>query len=220
MLLRFSFVLPGRVFFTYPFYNLMLSSKFWAATLLWSLLALPLAYSQAPTASISSPKWEFGLRGGVGFSMQHVFKEGRTTYVYPDGQLENTYYLGAYATRNFNQRWSLRTELSGITAVDTGPFRTKNNFSLSLGLYPRYRLNKWLSLETGVESNFRLGSEGKPSTNLWFGTVLHWKNVELNARFSPGYAPKNEFHSAYWQNTFQVGASVRLASVGKLFRAN
>ena len=185
----------------------MISSKVWAPTVLWLLLSLSSIVAQNTLGTPVIPKWEFGLRAGAGFDMTHVVKKGDVTYVYPDGQTTNANYLGAFATRNFNQRWSLRTELSAIA----GP-----KSALSVGVYPRYHLTKWLGLEAGIEARNLFDVGEKNQSKVWLGTALSWKGMEFNIRYSPSFVPKTAYLQQNWQHSFQVGLSLNLARVGKV----
>ena len=188
----------------------MFSSKIWASAALWLLLALSSAYGQSTDVLATIPKWEFGLRGGGGFNLSHFKKEGNVTYVYPERQVVQENYLGGFAARNFNQRWSLRSELSWVT-------RPGSENAISIGVYPRYHLTKWFGLEAGIEARNLLAGDEKNGSKLWLGTAFSWKNMELNVRYSPRLMPKTAYLMQNWQNTFQVGASFNLAKIGKVF---
>lgn len=186
----------------------MFSSKVWAPTALGLLLPLSSLIAQNASEAQFIPKWEFGLRSGLGFNMSHFKEVGNTTYLYPDGQITGANYLGGFATRNFNRRWSLRTELSAVRGTE--------ETALSLGIYPRYHLTKWLGLEAGLEARNMLDIGEKNQSKLWLGTALSWKGMELNLRYSPSFMPKTNFLQQNWQHSFQVGLSLNLARVGKV----
>ncbi len=190
----------------------MISSKIWGNTLLCWLLALPLARTQNTTiVTPVAPKWEFGIRGGAGFNKTHIARHYQ--YAYGENATQREYYLGGYATRHFGSRWSLRSELSLLTTPST-----PNNLELTVGLLSRYRLTHWLSLEAGLEAKQVISGFNRNNSNLWLGTVLNWKNVEFNLRYAPSYAPTTPFACGGWGGNFQVGASFRLAKVGKLLK--
>ncbi len=189
--------------------------------MLWLLLALPMAHSQTSDLLLSRPKWEFGLRSGVGFSSIHL--DGRNPYTeyfvygggngprYGNSSPRSELYLGAYATRNFGRNWSIRSELSVVS-------KTYEGMSMSLGIFPRYRLTNWMKLETGFEHLQPLSSLGKSESRFSIGAVFGMKDLEFNLRFAPGYQSAVPYGKKAWLGSFQAGASVKLASIGKVFR--
>jgi hypothetical protein len=200
----------------------MSTLKIWAYTILCGLLSIPMANSQTVSIPVVTPKWEFGLRSGAGFSSIHLdgrnprsewiqIGGGRTRYGNSDPRGE--LYVGAFATRHFGQRWSVRSELSAVS-------KTYEGMSMALGVFPRYRLNSWLSLEAGIEHRLPLSNWGKSETRFSGGLVFGGKDLEFNLRFAPSYQPTTPFGRSSWLGSFQVGASYRLASVGKIFRKN
>ena len=130
----------------------MILSKFWASNIVWMLLSTSTAYSQALDYSAPLPKWEFGLRGGAGLSSLHLDRRQSLVVIssrsrgrgYNDPTRHGELYIGSYATRHFGRHWSVRSELSLIS-------QTYVAMSGSLGIFPRYCLTNWLSLETGIE---------------------------------------------------------------------
>lgn len=199
----------------------MLSLKIWAATVLWLLLALPFVHGQNIAVSPVKPKWEFGLRGGAGFSSIQLDKRQPRPRVitFSDGRIryENIHqarpelYIGGYATRYFGERWSLRSELSLIS-------QTHEGMSLSAGMFPRYRLTNWLNLEAGFESRLALSSLGRSESRFSIGAAINHKDMEFNFRFAPGYQPATIYGKGGWTAGIQVGASFKLASIGKGMR--
>jgi hypothetical protein len=199
----------------------MHSLKFWVATVLWLLLVLPLAVCQTTPITSSNPKWDFGLRGGAGFSSIHLdnrqpfteyFRSGGGRIRYENSNPKAELYLGAYATRHFGQKWSLRSELSLVS-------KSYEGMSLSMGVFPRYQLTKWMKLETGFETRVPLSVWGRSETRFAIGAAFGRKDVEFNVRFAPSYQPASPFNrGSTWLGAFQAGASFKLASVGKVFR--
>jgi len=198
----------------------MSTSKIWANTVLCLLLAMPMAYSQTTNIPVVTPKWEFGLRSGAGFSSIHLdgrnprsewiqIGGGRTRYGNSDPRGELS--VGAFATRHFGQKWSVRSEVSAVS-------RTLEGMSMAVGVFPRYRLNSWLSLEAGIEQRLPLSNWGNSETRFSGGLVFGGKDLEFNLRFAPSYQPTTPFGRSTWLGSFQVGASYKLASVGKIFR--
>ncbi len=199
----------------------MLTLKIWAATVVWLLLALPFVYGQNIPVSPVKPKWEFGLRGGAGFSSLHLdnrsprrqvihLSDGSIWYDRPNST-RSELYIGGYATRYFGERWSLRSELSVIS-------QTYDGMSLSAGLFPRYRLAKWLNLEAGFESRLALSPQGRSESRFSIGAAINHKDLEFNFRFAPGYQPATIYGKGGWTAAVQVGASFKLASIGKGMR--
>lgn len=190
-------------------------------------LALPFAYNQQvsnapaiddalPPIKIKPPisKWEFGLRGGVGTFQSQPKRERINFSGLGAGQTDQgaQYYLGGFLTRNFNQRWSLRSELSLLT----NPYQ---NGGISLGLFPRYKLTNWLSLEAGVEARQMFAGNTPKTSNAWLGAAFTLGKVEFNARFSPGYNHASNVpysQKGYWTNGLQLGMSLTLGKKGKL----
>jgi len=199
----------------------MLFAKIWASTALWLLLALPVAHSQTSDILLSRPKWEFGLRSGAGFSgmhldgqnphSEHFVLRGDKGARYGNSSPRAELYLGAYATRNFGSNWSIRSEFSAVS-------KNYEGMSMSLGLFPRYRLTNWLKLETGFEHRLPLSAWGKSESRFSVGAVFGGKDLEFNLRFAPGYQSNTPYSSKSWLGSFQAGASFRLASIGKVFR--
>lgn len=199
----------------------MQSLNIWVSTMLWWCLAAPLAYSQSNNLSLSTPKWEFGLRSGVGFSAVHLDGNyprseyfvlgGNNKVLYGNTSPRAELYLGGYITRNFGPNWSLRSELSMVSKTDEG-------MSAALGVFPRYRLTPWLSLETGIEHRQPLSLMGRSESRFSVGAALGGKDLEFNLRFAPAFMPTTPYGRSHWLGAFQVGASYRLANVGKIFR--
>lgn len=212
---------PAGYFLPLPISHLMHSSKIWASTALWLLLALPVVHSQTSDMLLTRPKWEFGLRSGAGFSsIQLDGRNPRTEYfvyggssrvLYGNSSPRSELYLGAYATRNFRRNWSVRSELSVVS-------KTYEGMSVSLGVFPRYRLTNWLKLETGMEHRIPLSGWGKSESRFTVGAVFGGKDLEFNLRFAPSYQPATPYGKNAWLGSFQAGASVRLASISKVFR--
>ena len=169
-------------------------------------MALPLLQAQnTPNPAPVTPKWEFGLRSGAGFHTSNLFLG-----IDPNGRNSPMeYYGGAYLTRNLSNRWSLRSELSAVLY----PY---NNLALTVGLFPRYRLTNWLSLEAGIESKQVIAGYDRNNAKIWLGTAFHWKKLELNFRFAPGYTPSSRFSRGAWHNTIQLGLSYKLSKTSKL----
>lgn len=202
----------------------MILSKFWVCTALCSLLAMPFSFSQnllnapATTKAVPQPsiaKWSFGLRGGVGSFQTAKFRRNNQFVYYNGSPVTLTdqgmqYYLGGYATRHFNERWSLRSELSILSNPGI-------NAGVSLGLFPRYKLVRWLSLEAGIEARQMFSGNSPQSSNAWLGVALTGKNVEFHARFSPGYTPGNKFLKGGWSSALQIGMSVNLGKKGRVY---
>lgn len=188
--------------------------------MLWWCLAAPLAYCQSTNLPLATPKWEFGLRSGAGVSaiplngnlprLEYFVLGGNNKVRYSNSPRAELY-LGGYATRNFGPKWSLRSELSMVS-------KTYEGMSAALGVFPRYRLTPWLSLETGVEHRMPLSVWGRRESRFSIGAVLGAKDLEFNLRFAPAYQPTSPYGRSHWAAAFQVGASYRLASVGKIFR--
>lgn len=199
----------------------MHSFKFWVATVLWLLLALPMVNSQTTLILSSKPKWEFGVRGGAGFNSIHLDNRQSFTeyFIYGAGRVrfgnsnpKSELYLGAYATRHFGQKWSLRSELSLAS-------QTYEGMSMSLGVFPRYQLAKWMKLETGFETRVPLSGYGRAETRFAIGAAFGSKDVEFNVRFSPSYQPASPFNrGSTWLGAFQAGMSLNLVKVGKVFK--
>lgn len=199
---------------------LMLSLKNWASTAVWLLLALPFVHAQNTAIAPVKPKWEFGLRGGVGFSSIQLdnrlprtqirsYSGGRAQYE-DVNKTRSELYIGGYATRYFGTRWSLRSELSLIS-------QTNGGMSLSAGIFPRYRLTNWLNLEAGFESRLALSYLGKSESRFSIGTAISHKDMEFNFRFAPVYRPTTIYGKGAWTGAIQVGASFKLAKIGKGF---
>ncbi len=199
----------------------MHSLKFWVATVLWLLLALPMVNSQTTLVPSTKPKWEFGVRGGVGFNSIHLdnrqpFTEYFTVRggraIHGTSNPKSELYLGAYATRHFSQKWSLRSELSLLS-------QTYEGTSISLGVFPRYQLTKWMKLETGFETRLPVSGFVSAETRFAIGAAFGAKDVEFNVRFAPSYQPVTPFNqNKTWLGALQVGMSVNLVKVGKVFK--
>jgi len=185
---------------------------------------MPCAYNQnhfnSPATETAIPqltisKWSIGLRGGIGsFQIPQFRRNGQLVFI--NGQQERAtdqgaqYFLGGYATRNFNERWSLRSELSILT-------NPGQNAGISLGLFPRYKLTNWVSLEAGVEASQMFSGDTAQSSNAWLGVALTAKNIEFHARFSPGYTPGTSFYRGGWSNALQLGMSFNLGKKGRVY---
>jgi hypothetical protein len=196
----------------------MISSKIWACTGLCWLLALPLASTQnIDISKPATPKWEFGLRGGAGFNASHIERRfmytlqgsGSPQFFSERPRYNREYYLGGYATRFLSPRWSLRSELSILSTSYNGP-------ALTVGLFPRYKLTNWLSLEAGFEASHALSNWGRNGVRGSLGAEIGWKNIGFNVRFSPSYSPPSMFGRGGWHNTLQVGMSYKLSKLSKL----
>lgn len=181
------------------------------------LVALPFVKAQElkiPETVLPLQKWEFGLRGGTGFNLTqgrkqtigYTASDGSFQYVDVNAPDYREYYLGGYLTRNFNSRWSLRSELSMLSTRDAGS-------AVTVGLFPRYKLNKWLSLETGVEAQHRISGFGKNAYRAYVGAAAKVGDVEFNVRFSPNYQKPTAFSRGGWNNILQAGMSVNLSKL-------
>lgn len=196
-------------------------SKFWACTTLCWLLALPFANTQNMNTLVTvNPKWEFGLRGGAGFNLSHLVNQQRydlprqyfsTRIISERPNSTRELYMGAYATRYFNNRWSLRSELSLLSTNNNGPFVT-------VGLFPRYKLTNWLSLEAGLEVTHTLSKLSTNGGTAWFGAAVGNKNLEFNVRYSPNYEPSTQFGRGGWNHTIQAGVGIKLLKVSNLVK--
>ncbi len=197
----------------------MFSSKPWAVAVLWLLLALPLG-GQNTAALTPTPKWEFGLRGGAGLNL--IPFNGRRARIryrilsgnniqYGNSSPRPEIYIGSYATRNFRQHWSIRSELSAIS-------QTYEGMSLSIGAFPRYSLTSWLNLETGLETRIPFSKWGRVETRFSVGAAFGLKGLEFNLRFAPVYQSLTPFSRGAWFGSMQAGASFKLASAGKLLK--
>ena len=189
----------------------MLSFKIQISAVLCGFLALPFAYTQdvkIQDVVAFKPKWEVGLRSGAGFNLSHserqVERSGNAYYVRPLPYKE--YYLGGYLTRHFKPRFSLRSELSFLSNTYTGS-------AVTVGLFPRYKLNHWLSLEAGAEATHTLTEKGKNTYRGWLGVALGFEDMEFNLRFSPNHQSASQFGPASWNNLLQAGMSVNLAKL-------
>lgn len=195
--------------------------KIWAYTLLCWILALPMAYCQMLNIPVPTPKWEFGLRSGAGFNSIHLeghnprapwVSHGGGALHYGNANQHAELYVGAFATRHFGQKWSVRSELSAVS-------RTYEGMSIALGVFPRYRLNNWFSLEAGIEQRMLLSNWEQSETKFTGGIVFGRKDLEFNLRFGPYYQPTTPFGREAWLGSIQVGTSIRLASAGKALQS-
>ncbi len=196
----------------------MLYPKNWTIASLCWFLALPWAFSQNTDLVLPKPKWEFGIRTGAGFNYLHLsggtpnasYIVEKNVFVVLNNGAKSELYLGAYATRYFASRWSLRSELS---IVSTPGYQLQG----SLGAFSRYRINKWLQLEAGLETRSgKIWGAGMVN-KFTVGAVLKHKNLEFNMRFAPSYQPAGPFNrNDAWFGSVQAGVSVKLASLGKL----
>ncbi len=192
--------------------------KNWTIASLCWFLALPWAFSQNTDLVLPKPKWEFGIRSGAGFNNLHLsngtpnvsYTVEQNGFVAINNEVKTELYLGAYATRYFASRWSLRSELS---IVSSPGYRLQ----YSLGAFSRYRINRWLQLEAGLEARsgkyWGAGMDNKFSV----GAVLKHKDMEFNLRFAPNCQRRGIFEQkGSWFGSVQAGVSVKLASLGKL----
>jgi hypothetical protein len=164
------------------------------------LMAMPLAQSQSNNETQPS-KWEFGARAGIG--QENILSQDY--FNRPIRNISNEYYLGGYATRHFNRRWSLRNELSIILNPNV-----QQGATFSLGVFPRYRLNKLFSLEAGLEARRRFTSPDYNHSRLSIGAVFHAKRFEFNLRFAPGYQAPTPFSTRTLVGNIQAGVSFRI----------
>jgi hypothetical protein len=174
-------------------------------------------FSQNPT----DKKWDIGFHAGLdihtykyGSILNPIVMPGFVSYTFnePIGKrkIESGIHANFYATRYFTKNWSLRTEI-GVSQQENNLNTGQNYFSV--GLFPRYRINRLFDFELGMETKKILGdrNSGFSNTNLWAGTAIHLGKLELNVRYSPAYQPKNRFtDSGSWSHKVQVGMSVPL----------
>jgi hypothetical protein len=179
------------------------------ATVLGLFASLTFVCAQNP-----NKQWEFGGRVATDYSAFYY-----KSYINPHYQRNFSLNAGAYATRFLNNRWSLRGEL----AVGSEAAYNNNNYSynyLSAALFPRYRMNRWLDLEFGLEARKYLSPiiingisdhyRDKNGARLWGGAALHLGKIELNLRYAPGYQPNTPFVRGGWNHTIQTGISIPL----------
>jgi hypothetical protein len=170
-------------------------------TILCLFIAQTVIFSQT---TMPDTKWEVGLKGGFDYS---IFS--RTTW--KDAVNSGSFKLngGVFATRHLKDRWSIRGEL-GVSPF--AGFNNKTQTLLSAGVFPRYRFNRIIDLELGLEArkSFSSNAPNYLQTRLWLGAAIHLGKVELNLRFAPGYQRKSAFSNGGWFNSFQLGISIPL----------
>ncbi|MBN8678583.1 MAG: hypothetical protein J0M29_10185 [Chitinophagales bacterium] len=191
------------------------------------LCLLPtLASSQQAIAESVVPKypaWRYGLHFGAGFTSQKLIEAGSAQYYsssyYAQGQsLSNArfapyseYAFGGFLTRQLNDRWSLRSEMTYFK-------RTYGSTALGVGLFPRYRVLPWLQLEAGVEARQTLSGRDGNDSRLWLGAVVGRNGTELSFRYAPGYTQGVGPLKGAFMGTTQVTLSVPLNGIGNAFK--
>jgi Outer membrane protein beta-barrel domain len=191
------------------------------ATALVLFASQTFAFSQNP----ANKKWDIGFKTGVEINNSpnsgvRIVNAGGTIYYEPIGGRKNTFAanFGVYATRYISNRWSLRTEFN--IANNQYSFKSGNTdvridqSYVSLGLFPRYRINKMFDLEMGLEARKPLKYQypGHATSTMWIGTAVHLGKVELNLRYAPGFQPNSKYSSGGVSHQIQVGMSVPLFS--------
>lgn len=194
----------------------MISSKLLTSIIVWLLLALPAVHSQTLNIHPIFPKWDFGLRGGAGFSFIPLDRRQSSIFISSGSLGEGLIfrygelYLGSYVTRYFGRHWSVRSELSVIS-------KTLGTISASLGVFPRYRLTKFLNLETGMEARLPFNGWERARSRFSVGAAFGIKQLEFNLRISPDYQPPTPYNRGGWSASCHAGVSTKLANIGNLF---
>jgi hypothetical protein len=189
------------------------------ATALVLFASQTFVFSQNPT----DKKWDIGFHAGTDI---HTFKYGSilNPKVVPGGlsylinepigkrKIDNGFHANLYATRYFTKHWSLRAEF-GFSQLENAVYI--NQKYLSLGLFPRYRINRLIDFELGLETkkSFSYPTKGINNSTFWAGSAFHLGKTELNFRYSPAYHAKNFLvDHGTWSHKIQVGMSVTLFS--------
>lgn len=173
-----------------------------AAAMLWLTGVCPV-FSQAV-----QPKWDYGVKIGSTGDFLKVNNPTSGDSWFNEKGLS----AGLYATRYFNPKWSLRSELLYNRTQDAG---NNLNNSISLILAPRYRVASWLDLELGIEARKQVGSNNYFSSSyprgyVWGGAAVHLGRFEVNLRYTPSYLPKSVISRGGWRHGLQFGISTRL----------